>query len=871
MAEQEIVKQNFSGGELSEKMYGRPELQVFNNGCRREHNFTTHTQGGAEFDNGTMFVNHTRLNKVANLITFEFNDEQAYGLEFTDQYLRFYKDSGVVLESTNTITNITAANPPVVTAGTHGYSNGDEVFITGVVGMTEVNDLYYLVANKTATTFELTDIDGNNVDGTAFTAYSSAGTAARVYEIATPYTEANDLFQLKWDQDADTMQIAHPFYLPRELTRTSDTAWTLTLPSRTGTPFTDQQTITGITQADPAVVTITGHTFSDGDTCVIETVSGMTEINSQPYLVANSTANTFELTDLDGVDIDSTGFTAYSSGGYASDQDLIPYAVAFYESRLWFGGTDTNPAKVFGSRSPDSSGDARYTDFTTGTDADHAVVFTIQNAGPNIIFWLAGTERMLLAGTYGSIIKITGADDELAITPTSVKARRLDSVGVQNIPPINKENFIQYVQKNGLTVKTLVYETLQDTFVAGDENIVSDDITRSGGDWSKLNATASATGIKQIKWETGRPDVAWAVRNDGLLLGLTYDPAEKVAAWHRHSTGASGEDKYLSVTTIPRPNNYDQVWFVSERTINSNTRRYVSYRTDTPVYPKKVDYFTGEDNKVADEAQWARALLESMKEYVHVHEALTYDGTAAGLDAGASVTPGATTGTGITFTASAAVFASTDVGREIWKRSIDGVGTGRAEITGFTNTTEVVCTILNGADFDDADAMAAGDWYLTTGSVDKLDHLEGRTVRIIADGGAHPEETVSSGSVTLDYQVSVAHIGIGYDGLLMPMTNEFGGETGPSVAKPKNITEFGFRFLNSLGAVCGTDLYNSVRIPFASMPLLIGSPQLLFTGVKRIPHIEDTWELDKLAYVRQDNPLPCIVQQMVIFGDTEES
>ena len=596
----------------------------------------------------------------------------------------------------------------------------------------------------------------------------------------------------------------------------------------------------------------------------------MTEINSQEYLVANPNANDFELTDLNGNNIDSTGFTAYGSSGYASNQNLIPAAVAFYESRLWFAGTEANPAKVLGSRSPDSDGEPRYTDFTTGTDADHSVAFTINVAGPNKIFWLAGTERMLLAGTFGSIIKLTGADDELAISPTSIKARRLDSIGVENIPPINKENFIQYVQKNALTVKTLQFETLQDTFVAGDENIVSDEITRTGGRWSRLNATPEATGIKQIVWQTGRPDVAWATRNDGVLLGLTFDPAEKVAAWHRHTTGATGEDKYFAITTIPRPKNYDRVWYGTERVIDGNTRRYVSYQTDTPVYPKLVDYFTGEENEEADRATFGRALLESMKEYVHLHESLTYDGTGAGLDAGASMTPGALTGSSITFTASAALFAATDVGRQIWKRSIDGVGTGRAEITSFDSTTEVTCTILNGADFDSTDAMAAGDWYLTTDSLIKLDHMEGRTVGVIADGGTHPEEIVTNGAISLDYQVSVVHVGIPYEGLLMPMTMEFGAESGTSISKPKNIYEVGMRFSNSLGALFGTDLYNSERIPFANMPLLVGNPQLLFSGIKRIPY-SDTWELDKIAYVRQDKPLPCIVQQMIIYGDEEES
>lgn len=68
-------------------------------------------------------------------------------------------------------------------------------------------------------------------------------------------------------------------------------------------------------------------------------------------------------------------------------------------------------------------------------------------------------------------------------------------------------------------------------------------------------------------------------------------------------------------------------------------------------------------------------------------------------------TPAATTGTGVNFTASAAIFVAGDVGKFI-KKGPDGY----AEITGFTSTTVVVCTIIQ--DFDNTDAIPAGEWTL---------------------------------------------------------------------------------------------------------------------------------------------------------------
>ena len=78
------------------------------------------------------------------------------------------------------------------------------------------------------------------------------------------------------------------------------------------------KTITAITAANPAVVTSNSHGYYNGDFVIITGVVGMTEVNGNRVLVADKTTNTFELQDKDGVDINSTGFTAYSSGGVSN-------------------------------------------------------------------------------------------------------------------------------------------------------------------------------------------------------------------------------------------------------------------------------------------------------------------------------------------------------------------------------------------------------------------------------------------------------------------------------------------------------------------------------------------------------------------------
>ena len=70
------------------------------------------------------------------------------------------------------------------------------------------------------------------------------------------------------------------------------------------------KTITGISKANPAVVTSTAHGLTEGQVLKIASVAGMTEINNKVGIVRNPAANTFELAG-----VDSSAFTTYTSGG----------------------------------------------------------------------------------------------------------------------------------------------------------------------------------------------------------------------------------------------------------------------------------------------------------------------------------------------------------------------------------------------------------------------------------------------------------------------------------------------------------------------------------------------------------------------------
>jgi len=835
MAEAQVSFQNYAAGELSPRMRGRYELPVYQHGFEQCQNFLVDTQGPARYRNGSRYVVHTRRNNVANLIKFQFSNSQSYVLEFTDKYLRFYRNDGVITEDGKTITGITQADPGVVTATSHGFSDGDEVFITGVVGMTEVSGKFFLVANKTANTFELTDQDGVNVDTSGFTAYGSAGTAARIYEIATPYDEDDDLFEIRVAQNADVMYVVHPDYEPRKLTRSGHTSWALALFTRTADPFLDKKTITGATQANPCVITSASHGYSNGDIVIIEGVVGMTELNGKYYTVANQAANTFELSG-----IDSSGFTAYSSGGYASLRNLLPGAVAFHDARIAYAVIESEPLAFKMSRAPDNNGATRYDDFTNGTDADHAIEFSIAGKDESAIQWCESNEKFLALGTFSGVYGATGDQEDQAITPTSIKVRRVTSIGASYVNPITLENVIIFSERQNRTIRSFEFDALLDNFIAVDKNIISDHITKGL--------------VKQMTYQNGRPDIVWVVKEDGALIAMTFKPTENVSAWHRHKTRT--DDLFLSCVTVPRTGDFDRLWVVVEREIDGTTRRYVEYFEDEAVIPETEDFFTAESAQDDDDAIFKRAMFEAQRSAFHVDAGLTYDGSAASI-ASTTMTPGATTGASVTFTAGAAIFATTDVGRQIWKKAVNGVGTGRATILEYLGTTTVRCKITE--DFDSVTAMAAEGWYFTTDNVTNLDHLEGESVKIIADGSVHPAKTIASGEITLDYQAGVVHVGIGYTGIIKTMNIEVGGVNGPAQTKNKNVNTVGLRFHNTLGAKVGTDLYQLETINYRSGADLLDRPAPLFSGDRRIP-ISGGWQEQKHVYVVQQEALPCTVQ-----------
>ena len=624
-------------GEVTPRLEGRVDLSKFYSSFRRLENYILYPHGPYTKRDGTYFVAEAKhRDKCCRTLPFVFSLTQSYTLEFGDYYMRVFMDGGSVAEASKTITGITQAAQAVVTSAGHGYADGDEVFLDEIGGMTELNGNRYRVSDKDTNTFKIKDLAGAYVNSTAFGAYTSGGKAYRIYEITTPFSEAAVL-TMQVAQTADVMYIASGDLPVYKLTRTGHTAWTMSAVDFVDGPYLPDivmrngitpgaaagsttltavtKNITGISKANPAVVTSAGHGYLNGDIIYIDAVAGMTEVNSQWYRVTNKGTDTYQLYDLSGNAVNSTDYTTYTSGGtsqdicfsagdvgrlirflctgsvfrwakitaftsykvvtamiksvdlpdtaaiktvrmgYWSTANGYPYSVTFHEQRLLFGGSPEYPNTIWGSR----MGSDSFEVFTPGTLDDDPIIYTLTTDQVNAIRWMS-SGTYLSVGTGDAEFSLRSNSLNEPLSPTNIKANREDTGGGAYMMPLRIGRSVIFVQRllRKLLESSSKYTEEGDTFNNQDLTLLAEHITEGG--------------IMDMAFQKEPNAIIWCVLGSGLIAGMTNQKQHDVMGWHEHDIGGLAE----SICCIPE-DTHDQVWMSVARTIDGVERRYIEY------------------------------------------------------------------------------------------------------------------------------------------------------------------------------------------------------------------------------------------------------------------------------------------------------
>ena len=997
MAKEKIAFTNFTAGELSPRLDGRTDLEKYFTGCKTLENMTIHPHGGSTRRPGTYFGLEAKQSSAkTRLIPFEFSTTQTYIMEFGNNYIRFFKDNGIITTADVNISAITKASPGVVTtSASHNLTAGDYVIIQNVVGMTELNGRQFKVGTvPSATTFQLKDMEGNNFSTSGLTTYASAGIVAEIYEVATTYSTA-DLFEIKYAQSADIMYFVHPSYPIKKLSRTGHTSWTLAdvdifsgpsddisgvTKANPGVVTTDKNhglitgdkikitgvegmtqlndqiftvgvipntsTITGVTKANPGVVTTSAaHGLVAGDQITITDVKGMTQLNGNIFTVGTvPSTTTFELQDSAGVNLDTSAFTTYASVGTINGPDTsfelqdasgtnldtsaygtysaagtitllngnilnngtgsYPSSVSFFEQRLVFGGTNNDPQTLWFSKG------ASYENFAVGTDAADAMVYTIASNQVNVIRYLSAKHDLIIGTVGGEFIATSGSINE-PITPTNIQIVKQTNYGAANLDALQVENVSLFLQRAKRKIREMVYSFDVESYVAPDMTLLAEHIT--------------AGGVTQMSYQQEPDSIIWAIRNDGQLLGLTYQRNENVIGWHRHivggqhNTGKTIAHYFDSFTanssTVSTTNNTitvashghstgDPIYYYGPTNVIgglSNGLLYFAIRSDANTLKLATSAAnatagTAIELTTAPASNTTQFIYKGVNVFTNIiyaanHGLATGDhfyykatGTAiGGLVSGTKyfikriddnqfkVSSDSLIKTFVSLTSSntsattdlilqdakvesIAVIPSDDGEYQLWmicNRFINGVT---------RRFVEYLTPFNYGITQDDAFYVDAGLTYdsIPTSTLTGLHHLEGETVTILADGATHPTKVVTNGNITLDRNASKVHVGLGYTSILQTLRVEGGAQQGVAQSRIKRINEVTLRLYKTLGIEVGGSLNDMETIPFRSSAALMGVPVNLFTGDKTI-EFRDDYNTDGHVVIRQQQPLPVTI------------
>ena len=626
------------------------------------------------------------------------------------------------------------------------------------------------------------------------------------YEISSPYLTA-ELFEIKFAQSADVMYITHPNHETMKLSRTGHTSWTLTQVAFTDGPYlATNSTTTTLQPASASVATGVNITASaitgiNGGTGFQTTdVGRIISFNSGKAKITARTNTTVVVATITTAFTNTNATAAFNLGAF-SDTTGHPSSVSFFEQRLVFAGTLSEPQTLFFSAAGD------YENMTTGTNAGDAMVYTIASNQVNAIRYMKAV-RTLVVGTTGGEFTVSADGTDASITPTNITIKRQSSFGSANVDAIPAGNAILFLQKAKRKIRELQYNFDSDGYQAPDLTILNDSATNSG--------------INEMVYQQEPGSIIWCVRDDGVLAALTYQRSENVIAWSRHIFGGvfgTGNAVCESAATVSGILTEDELWVIVKRTINGATKRYVECFSDFD-----FDETNPEDFKFLDSH-------------------LTYAGAVNTL--GSSLTNSATTvavADGSVFTSSGHIKIANEI--------IAYSGKSTNNLTGCTRGS------INTA----AAAAASGAVVKqVTDDLSGLTHLQGQVVSILADGSVHANKTVSSGAIALDRYVNKAVVGLSYDSILQTMRIEAGAAEGTSQGKTKRISKVVLRLFETVGVKVGPTLDNLETVPFRTTSSNLSAPvDTLLAGDKEI-EFRDDYNSDGFIIIKQDQPLPCSV------------
>lgn len=401
-----------------------------------------------------------------------------------------------------------------------------------------------------------------------------------------------------------------------------------------------------------------------------------------------------------------------------------PSATGFYEDRLVFAGSKGFPQTFWTSKTGD------YYNFGTSIPSadDDGITATLNGGQMNGIKAIIAFGEMLLL-TAGGEFKVSGGGK--AITGSNVLSQPQEYRGVSDVNPVTIGSRIIYVQHQGNIIRDLAYSYDVDKYTGDDLNLLASHLFEGHK-------------IISMTYQQIPNSIVWCVRDDGLLLGLTYIKEQDIYAWHQHTTAGG---KFVSVCNIGGSTE-DKLYAVIER----GGQYYV-------------------------EIMESRDKSTNVEDQFFVDSGITYEGEP------------------------------TD------------------EISG-------------------------------------LEHLEGYTVAILADGNILPQQTVENGKVLLGNEYKKVHVGLPIDAEIKTLPIDFTAQDGTYLSRKKRIATVTLLLKDSRGGLFGMKENELDEFKWRSNEAY-GEPIGLQTGKFKVTIKSATYDETQQIIIKQPDPLPMTVLSLI--------
>lgn len=597
-----LLLRSFAGGEITPELAGRLDLTKYQTGLSLARNFITLPHGPAARRPGFEFIRAAgNSTQRVRLIPFAFSADQTAVIEFGHLYVRFHIGGATLLDpGTGLPYQVTTPyvgsdlfdlhytqSADVITIAHPSYATR-ELKRLGATNWTLTTISFAAPTNAPTTVTVTATVDQNQNKTTQKYVVTTVGADGVTESLAsTPKAVSNNLTlagnynTITWsavgsNSRYNVYKLRGGIYGYIGQTRPNAGAVTRSISSITR-PGGGDKTVT--------VTTTVAHGFSNQDLVLIEGTGEPTFNGAWIITVVNSTQFTY-LSVTDGNHTHTTGTASIPELSIIDDnvlpdttqsppEDIIalnagasdyPTATTYHEQRRWFAGTNNKPQVLWATR---TGTDSNLTSSIPSRDADGMELRIASNQYNKIRHLVALSD--LIAFTEGGEFRIY-SDNAPAITPTSVSIKPQGYAGASNVQPVTTTGSILYVQAQGSRLREMSYSWEASSYRTVDASIMAP---------HRFNGYT----ITDLAYGRAPDSVAWAVRNDGVLLGMTYVPDQQVYGWHAHDTDGTFE----SVCVVPE-NSEDVLYVVVRRTVGGVAYRYIE-RLRSRIFTAQQDAF----------------------------------------------------------------------------------------------------------------------------------------------------------------------------------------------------------------------------------------------------------------------------------------